>query len=108
MGSLLSTINEAQKTALKSLAVTHGPKVKAHNLDQLWEKPTILAPWIFPENLWDLDLWMLVLFLASKHDVQFGITPPLFFVPFPLIVIASLKNSTLEEAVATRNEHCQE
>ena len=67
-----------------------------------------MAPWISPENMWDPDLWMCVLFLAHKLEVQSGITPPLFFVPILLAVIASLKNSSPEEVVAVHNNHCQD
>lgn len=50
---------------------------------------------------------MHVLFLARKQGVQFGITPPLFFVPI-LLAVASLKNSSPEEVVAAPNKHCQD
>lgn len=49
---------------------------------------------------------MHVLFLARKQGVQFGITPPLFFVPI-LLAVASLKSSSPEGVVAAPNEHCQ-
>jgi hypothetical protein len=56
LGSLLSTIKEPQIRALKSLLVTYGLKVKTHDLDQFWEKATILPPWISLENRWNTDL----------------------------------------------------
>ncbi|EDL08138.1 RIKEN cDNA 1700092C17 [Mus musculus] len=64
MGFLPSAIKEPQIRSLKILLVIRGLKVKTHDLDQFLEETAILAPWISPENMWDPDLWMCVLFLA--------------------------------------------
>ena len=89
-----SSIKEPHIRALKTLLVTHGLKVKTHDLDQFGEKATILHQWISPENIWDPDLWKHILFLTCMHEVQSRITLPLFFVPIFLAVIANLKNSS--------------
>lgn len=44
MDSLPSTIKEPHIRALKTLLVTHGLKVKTHDLDQFWEEAIIFDP----------------------------------------------------------------
>ena len=51
---------------------------------------------------------MCVLFPASKHEVQSGVTLPLFIVPILLSVMPSLKNSSPVEVVTAHNKHCQD
>lgn len=66
------------------------------------------CPWISPENMWEIDLGTLVLFLARKHEVGSPVTPSASFVPILLAINASLKSSSLEEVIAAHNKHCQE
>lgn len=94
-GSLPSTIKETQIRALKTLPVTPGLKVRAHNLDQLVEKAAILVSWISCGTLTSGCV------LSSLQ--QSGINPLLHFALLLLAVITSLNNSSPEEVVAAQN-----
>lgn len=59
----------------------------------------VLAPWISPENMWVPDLWMWVLFLARKRELALGVTPELSFMYVLLMIIASLRFSSVEEVI---------
>lgn len=55
-------------------------KVKSLDLQTFWTEVAVLAPWIFPENMWGPDLWIWALFLAWKCEVNSGIVLlPLLF-----------------------------
>lgn len=60
---------------------------------------TMFVTWISPENMWDPDLWMRVLFLSRKRELASGVTPELFFMPVLLMIIVSLRSSLVEEVI---------
>lgn len=74
------------------------------NLENFWMKVKVLVTWISPENIWDPDFWMQVLFLDSKREVD----PHLSFISVLLARITSLTSSSVEKVIKAHSEYCQE
>jgi hypothetical protein len=73
--------------------VRRGLKTKLSDLMGLWNVAEILAPWISPKNMWDPNLWIIVLFFNSKQKSNSGVTSCLLSVYICQAIIASLKSS---------------
>ena len=71
-------------------------KTKLSDLEGLWNVAEIMAPWIPLKNMWDPNLWIIVLFCTSKQKSNSGVTSCLLFVQIRQVIIASLKSSSLE------------
>lgn len=107
-GDCLPTNKEPQVKALTSLLVARGMKVELTNLETFWNEAESIAPWISLENMREPDLWMWVLYLAHRQEIDSGTLFPISFIPILLAVIASLTSSSTEEVIASHNKCCEE